>query len=179
MAALKAMYRDYGERLWGPFGYLDAFNPGQDWYSSIYIAIDQGPIAVMIENTRTQLLWNLFMSNPEIAPALAAMGFVPDYPADAPVDLRPRFDLAAPSPNPSTGSINFVFDIPTAAEVDLAVFDVAGRRVATLVSGTQTAGRHTIQWSARNGRGRLPGGVYFSRLQMAGKVAVKRFVVLD
>jgi hypothetical protein len=181
MAALKAMYRDYGERLWGPFGYLDAFNPGEDWYSSVYIAIDQGPIAVMIENTRTQLLWNLFMSNPEIAPALDSLGFVPDVPTDVPTDqeMRPRFDLAAPAPNPSTGSITFAFDIPTAAEVDLAVFNVAGRRVATLASGPQTTGRHAIQWSARNGQGRLPGGVYFSRLQVAGKVVVKRFVVLD
>jgi hypothetical protein len=181
MAALKAMYREYGQRLWGPFGYRDAFNPGEDWYSGGYIAIDQGPIAVMIENWRSQLLWDLFMSNPEIAPALDSLGFVPDVPADVPVDreMLARLELDAPAPNPSTGIITFAFDLPTAAEVDFAIFDVTGRRVVTLARGLRAAGRHAIRWSAREGRRGLAGGVYFSRLQVAGEVAVRRFAVLD
>jgi hypothetical protein len=75
---LKNLYRTYGDQLWGEFGFKDAFNPQENWFADSYIAIDQGPIINMIENYRSGLLWNLFMSNPEIDPALDAIGFVPD-----------------------------------------------------------------------------------------------------
>ena len=50
-----------------------------NWYAPSYLAIDEGPIIIMIENYRTQLLWNNFMANPEIQPMLDAIGFVPDF----------------------------------------------------------------------------------------------------
>ncbi|OHB60294.1 MAG: beta-glucosidase [Planctomycetes bacterium RBG_13_50_24] len=75
LATLKAFYYTYGEDLWGPFGFFDAFNLTEDWFAPGYIAIDQGPIVIMIENYRTQLCWNLFMANPEIQPMLNAIGF--------------------------------------------------------------------------------------------------------
>lgn len=78
MAALKNFYRNLGGSLWGLYGFYDAFNLNQNWFAPSYLAIDQGPIVGMIENYRTGLLWNLFMKNPEIEPALAACGFVPD-----------------------------------------------------------------------------------------------------
>ena len=74
-AALRHFYYDRGKAIWGPFGFWDAFNPGRDWVAKSYLAIDQGPIIVMIENARTQLCWRLFMRNPEIAPALLRMGW--------------------------------------------------------------------------------------------------------
>lgn len=179
MAALVAMYRGYGQSLWGPFGYWDAFNPGQNWYSGLYVAIDQGPIAVMIENARTQLLWNLFMSNPEIAPALAALGFVPDASVGVPIDrpAAPRLVLGAPTPNPGRGVISFAIEVPTAGDVDLRVFDVAGRLVATLTDGPLTAGRHMVRWNARAAH--VAGGIYFARLRAAGAVAARRLVILE
>jgi exo beta-1,2-glucooligosaccharide sophorohydrolase (non-reducing end) len=70
MAALKHFYRDWGDRLWGVYGPLDAFNLDQNWFSPIYMGLDQAPITVMIENYRTGLIWKLFMSNPEIRPML-------------------------------------------------------------------------------------------------------------
>lgn len=76
IATLKHFYREYGARLWGEFGFRDAFHPGQDWFAESYLAIDQGTIAPMIENHRSQLCWTLFMSNPEIAPALQRIGWV-------------------------------------------------------------------------------------------------------
>jgi hypothetical protein len=79
MAALKYFYRTKGETLWGPYGFYDAFNQNQNWVSNSYLAIDQGPIVAMIENARTGLLWNYFMQNPEIQPALTAIGFQPDF----------------------------------------------------------------------------------------------------
>src|SRR5687768_3540546 len=75
---LKNFYSTYGENLWGHFGFYDAFNPEVDWFADSYIAIDQGPIINMIENYRSGLLWNAFMSNEEIMPALDAIGFVED-----------------------------------------------------------------------------------------------------
>jgi hypothetical protein len=75
MQALKFFYYVIGDRLWGPYGFYDAFNITQNWTASSYLAIDQGPIVVMIENYRTGLLWNLFMSAPEIQNGLTALGF--------------------------------------------------------------------------------------------------------
>jgi exo beta-1,2-glucooligosaccharide sophorohydrolase (non-reducing end) len=66
MAAFKHFYRDFGDRLWGIYGPHDAFNLDQDWWSSIYMGLDQASITVMVENYRTGLIWKLFMSNPEI-----------------------------------------------------------------------------------------------------------------
>jgi hypothetical protein len=73
LATLKHLYHTYGPRLWGPFGFCDAFHPTEDWFAPGYVAIDQGPIVVMIENYRTQLCWDLFMANPEIQPMLDAI----------------------------------------------------------------------------------------------------------
>jgi hypothetical protein len=69
MAALRSFYRDYGDRLWGIYGPTDGFNPGSNWFTSSYLALDQAPITAMIENHRTGLLWKLFMANPEMQPA--------------------------------------------------------------------------------------------------------------
>jgi len=75
IATLKEFYYTYGVDLWGPFGFFDAFNLTQNWFAPGYVAIDQGPIVIMIENYRTQLCWNLFMANPEIQPMLDAIGW--------------------------------------------------------------------------------------------------------
>lgn len=75
MAALKYFYYKLGEKLWGAYGFYDAFTPSKDWYARSFLAIDQGPIIIMIENYRTQLLWNLFMSDKEIQAGLDKLGF--------------------------------------------------------------------------------------------------------
>jgi len=70
MAAYKHYYRDLGAQLWDIYGPRDAFDPGQNWISPIYMGLNQAPITVMIENQRTGLVWNSFMSNPEITEML-------------------------------------------------------------------------------------------------------------
>jgi hypothetical protein len=75
MEALKFFYYTLGDRLWGEYGFYDAFNITENWYASSYLAIDQGPIIVMIENHRTGLLWDLFMSAPEVQSGLTKLGF--------------------------------------------------------------------------------------------------------
>lgn len=75
MAAMRHFYEAHGRELWGPFGFYDAFSPHFAWYPKRYLAIDQGPIVVMIENHRTGLLWELFMSAPEVKDGLRRLGF--------------------------------------------------------------------------------------------------------
>jgi exo beta-1,2-glucooligosaccharide sophorohydrolase (non-reducing end) len=70
MAAFKHYYRDLGDQMWDIYGPRDAMNQGANWISPIYMGLNQAPIAVMIENYRTGLVWNRFMSNPEIGDML-------------------------------------------------------------------------------------------------------------
>jgi exo beta-1,2-glucooligosaccharide sophorohydrolase (non-reducing end) len=78
MAALKHYYRDLGAKVWGAYGFHDGFNATQNWFDEVYMALNQAPITVMIENHRSGLVWEKFMANPEIRPALDAIGFVED-----------------------------------------------------------------------------------------------------
>lgn len=75
MAALRHFYYDLGDQLWSEYGFVDAFNESQNWYATSHLAIDQGPIIVMIENYRSGLLWNLFMNIPEIQKGLKILDF--------------------------------------------------------------------------------------------------------
>ncbi|HVT91247.1 MAG TPA: glucoamylase family protein [Bryobacteraceae bacterium] len=75
LAALKYFYFNLGDRLWDIYGPRDAFDLKEDWFARIYMGLNQAPIAVMMENERTGLIWNMFMANPEIAPMLRRTGF--------------------------------------------------------------------------------------------------------
>ncbi len=75
MAALKTFYYFLGDRLWGEYGFFDAFDVNEGWWASSTLAIDQGPEICMIENYRSALLWDLFMSAPEIRAGLTKLGF--------------------------------------------------------------------------------------------------------
>ena len=75
MAALKHYYRDLGAKTWGVYGFTDGFNETDNWHEEVYMALNQAPTVVMIENARSGLLWRLFMKNVEISPALDAIGF--------------------------------------------------------------------------------------------------------
>lgn len=78
MRALKHYYRDLGANLWGIYGFGDGFNLHENWFDDVNMGLNQAPIVVMIENHRSGLLWKRFMSNPEIEPALRAIGFQKD-----------------------------------------------------------------------------------------------------
>ena len=75
MEAMSYWYTSLKDSLWGPYGFYDAFSETENWFPKKYLAIDQGPIVVMMENHRTGLLWNLFMSCPEIQDGLKKLGF--------------------------------------------------------------------------------------------------------
>ena len=75
MNALRFFYYKLGDKIWGQYGFVDAFNLTNIWFDNDYLAIDQGPEIVMIENYRTGLLWSLFMSCPEIQAGMTQLGF--------------------------------------------------------------------------------------------------------
>ena len=78
MEVLKYLYFEKGKQVFGKYGFYDAYNPGMTEGQQVvksYLAIDQGPIAVMIENHRSGLIWKLFMGNVEITEGLKRLGF--------------------------------------------------------------------------------------------------------
>ncbi|MBL7744080.1 MAG: Ig-like domain-containing protein [Chitinophagaceae bacterium] len=79
MKALKFFYYVLGDKVWGEYGFKDAFSLKDAWFANSYLAIDQGPIMLMIENYRTGLLWNLFTSCPEVKTGMLTLGFTAPY----------------------------------------------------------------------------------------------------
>jgi hypothetical protein len=79
MKALKFYYYVLGDKIFKQYGFVDAFKLNDPWFADSYLAIDQGPIVVMIENYRSQLLWNLFTSAPEIKVGMKSLGFSAPY----------------------------------------------------------------------------------------------------
>jgi hypothetical protein len=79
--SMKALRHFYGlrDRILGDYGFYDAFSEQHNWYPPRYLAIDQGPTIVMMENQRTGLLWKLFMSAPEVKTGLEKLGFESPY----------------------------------------------------------------------------------------------------
>ncbi|PWG79880.1 glucoamylase family protein [Pararcticibacter amylolyticus] len=75
MKALKFFYYKLGDKVWGKYGFKDAFSLHEPWFADSFLAINQGPIIVMIENYRSGLLWDLFMSSPEVEIGMKALGF--------------------------------------------------------------------------------------------------------
>ena len=75
LAALEYFYYKLGGKMWGDYGFYDAFAMDQQWFARSYIAIDQGPIVCMIENWRTGLLWDTFMRDADVRHGLDKLGF--------------------------------------------------------------------------------------------------------
>ncbi|MCK7557440.1 hypothetical protein MKQ70_21500 [Chitinophaga sedimenti] len=76
--------------MWGTYGFYDAFSETHNWYDNQYLAIDQGPIVVMIENYRSGLLWKLFMREPDVQRGLQRLNFTwPGKPTAPPGGAAP------------------------------------------------------------------------------------------
>jgi hypothetical protein len=75
LAAMRNFYENYNEELWGIAGFYDAYSCEHKASAKQYLAIDQGPTVVMIENYRSGLLWKLFMNAPEVKQGLVKLGF--------------------------------------------------------------------------------------------------------
>lgn len=93
---------------------------------------------------------------------------------DAPARLR----LGRNFPNPFNPSTTLAFDLPAPAPVSLHVYDMQGRRVATLQQGELPAGRHSRTWNGLDHRGRpVPSGLFVARLEVGGEVMTRKLVL--
>src|SRR4029450_3679099 len=77
VAALRTMREKYGQKVYGKYGFIDAFNPGTGWVDSDVIGINAGIILLSAENARTGNVWSWFMRNPEIPRAMRKVGLLP------------------------------------------------------------------------------------------------------
>jgi len=77
LSSIKYMVETYGDRIWGKYGFVDSFNPHQDWYDDGFLGIDKGNEVLMIENFRSEGVWRKFMENPYVQEGLEKAGFDP------------------------------------------------------------------------------------------------------
>jgi hypothetical protein len=166
IAALKHFYRAHGDRLWGPMGFYDAFNLTEGWFADSYLAIDQGPIICMIENYRTELLWDHFMRNSEITDALEVIGFVPD----SVVSVSPQVKAAQAGVFPNPAPNFLIIDLPDGiSSIDIlnSGGDIVGR-----IPDVKDKPEVTVQVT------HLSSGLYVLRMtDMDGRQFCSKFVV--
>ncbi len=186
--AMKYFYRTFKDKLWGKYGFKDAFNLTYsslgvegEWFSDGYLAIDQGPIICMIENYRSQLLWNLFMNDPDIKKIFNK--YPPFFDSETPNSIESgqsnptEFYLDQNYPNPFNPSTVIKYSIPKADvqynNVSLTVFDLLGRKIITLVNEFKNPGNYEIEFDASN----LSSSVYIYQLKYGAKVITKKMVL--
>lgn len=87
---------------------------------------------------------------------------------------RSTLYLSPASPNPSTAAVRISYALPKSGEVELAVYDVVGQKVATLATGVMSAGKHDVSWNGA----RVAAGVYFFRLSFGGNTRTNRMTVV-
>ncbi len=98
---------------------------------------------------------------------------------DGGITAAKSFSLAQNYPNPFNPTTTIRFQLNRAADIELAVYDLSGRLVRTLMRSPQRAGMHTLQWDGRDANGQaVASGVYLYRLRSGGQVQVRRMVVL-
>ncbi len=96
---------------------------------------------------------------------------------EIPGDLR--FSMHQNVPNPFNPATVLSFELPGRSQVNLAVFDLAGRHVITLMRGEQEAGQHRVTWNGRNAAGQsVSAGVYFYRLEAGGLQQTRRMTLI-
>jgi hypothetical protein len=173
VAALKHFYRNLGDKIWGNFGFYDAFNQEVDWYADSYLAIDQGPIIGMIENYRSGLLWELFMSNPEIQPALDAIGFVYD-PESVADETRFENGPLNCSPVPATDILHVDIWLESRQNVFLDIQSLAGQDHKIIIENRfHNRGSHSVKVDVED----FVPGIYILRLQLKEKIWIEKVVV--
>ena len=170
----------------GRFSIVDGFSPallsgtGQTWN----IHFDDAGASLDQEYTATLTLASADEPLPGAAAASDLVVSLRAKPVSGTADV-PGGDLPKvlafhpPRPNPLARQALFAFDLPVAAPVSLAIYDLTGRRVADLVSGSLGPGRYQLPWNAVSESGpRVPAGLYFARFVTPGMTRVARLIVL-
>jgi len=171
-AVIHRLWNVYRPLMWGPYGFRDAMNLFAGFFDPDYIGIDQGPIAIMIENWRTQSVWKRYRQIPEIQTGLIRAGFTQVVGVDPGPAAAATLELSRVEPNPFGAAATVHFRLARPGHVTLTVHDVQGREVARPLDGERAAGDHAVRFEARG----LPAGVYLVRLRAGGSTASTRIV---
>lgn len=173
LPVIRNMWNNYRSQLWTQYGFRDAFNLGINWWDTDIIGIDQGPMIIMVENYRTQRVWNRFMQNPDVQRGLQRAGFTPVAGVE-PETAPARPGLSQNYPNPFNPTTQIRYQLSGQSKVRLTVCDLLGNRIASLVNETQPAGSYVVTWDAEG----VPSGVYFYTLAAGSYVQTRRMLVL-
>jgi hypothetical protein len=175
LPVLHNMWNTYRPQLWMQYGFRDAFNLKVNWWDTDVIGIDQGPIIIMIENYRTGAVWRRFMQNPDIQRGLQVAGFQTVTAVSNPGTGHPvECELHQNYPNPFNGTTRIRFELPDAGSVHLALYDMLGREVITVLNDTMTAGSHEVALDASH----CASGVYMYRLTARDRVLSRTLILL-
>jgi hypothetical protein len=180
IAALRYMYEEFQDDLWGKYGFKDAFNLSHNWFATDYIGIDQGAIILMIENYRTGHVWDVFMQNDDVRNGLNAVGFQPVTAVhERDKNIPKTFLVEQNYPNPFNPSTVIGYQLNVNSYVTLKVYDILGREVATLVDTEQPAGVYEVEFNAgANQRFAPASNVYFYQLKAGNYTATKKMLLL-
>ncbi len=180
MKALKHFYFKQGEKLWGIYGFKDAFNLKENWFASSYLAIDQGPIIVMIENYRSKLLWNLFMKNPEITTMMAAIGMknISTGIEENPGELISELEILSAYPNPFNPSTTVTYKVSKSGSVGIDIYDLEGRNIYSESVNVKSGGAQTFSWSPETQNRIISSGTYLLRISSGSEVKTLKLVLL-
>jgi hypothetical protein len=172
---LRNMYDQYRASIWCLYGFRDAFNLQAGWWDSDVIGIDQGPIALMLENQSSGGVWADLQRATEVQRGLAAAGFGPAGSAEADQPgLAGEIHLHQNYPNPFNASTTIRYVLPSRMRATLVIHDVIGRAVCTLVDGETEAGSHVAIFEAD----KMASGVYVASLQAGGRTLVTKLLLL-
>ena len=172
--ALKFFYKNYGKKIFGEMGFYDAFNVTKNWFATSYLAIDQGPIIGMIENHRSGLLWKNFMKNPEIEPALTALGFQKDV-VSTTETLDNQYNINV-FPNPIQDNIltlEMVF--LEKANLSINVLDFSGKEVKKILKNQAV---ESGKWNSTFDVTDLLKGILFLQVIVNEKIMYNKIITL-
>ncbi len=169
IGVIRHLLTTYGEKVWGPMGFFDAFNESQNWFADSYLAIDQGPIICMIENHRSSLLWNHFMNNREIIEALSRIGFVRDSSTTASLQIdESKIRLY---PNPTDDYLVIEGDHLRQFRGQISLKDQNGRVV------TDWLIKEPLELERLEIPQKIPSGIYLISCQSASRTTVKKLMI--
>lgn len=172
-------------QFWGLATSLSFRTPAEGWASLVgftgqfLVTNDTGTTWVSEPTPMNRLIYDLVFVDSVHGYAVGDSGTMlrykhPTVEVPAYSETRPRFMLAQSYPNPFNSSTLILYTLPVSSFTSLRVYDLLGREVATLVSGHQPSGDHSVTWDASG----VPSGVYFYRLQSGDRSETKRIVLL-
>ena len=140
----------------------------------------QGDVALVATGGGgTIVAWTDTRNSPDVSPDIFALQVLAAGTLDVPRPVPPGVTFAHPSPNPARGPLVLHFALSHEVSVKFAIYDMAGRRVRGLISGSRPAGEHAVTWDLRDERGQaVRAGLYFARLEAQGLPLTQKLVAL-